>query len=328
MANKKPLLSVIVTTYSKSRLPDLFGLLTSLKGQTYPHLEIIFVGERELELCATVAGYAQGDSKVKVLFNEGPHGATWARNLGVGTAEGEILAFVDDDALPFSDWAEELVKTYQDPSVVGVTGPILPLWEDEAMRWFPEELDWVFGCATWSGIREMRQVRSVNGTNSSFRRQALAVAGPYSTALGPRKADRKEWSEFGEETELSLRVVEKTGKRIVHNPKVRVHHRVPREKFRWSFFAQRAYQVGRTRRMIQTLQDKNHHQADILGPERQLLKRILCGLIPAAVKQLPVRPLLAARRISITGYVLFFVALGYYSHLVGRLRILAREENS
>jgi len=326
VADSGPLLSVIITSYAKNRPPDVFDLLESLKAQTYPHLEIVFVGEREPELCAAVAGYAQGDRKVKVLFNEGPPGATWARNLGVGAAEGEILAFVDDDALPFPDWAEALVKTYKDPSIVGVTGPILPLWEDEAMEWFPQELDWVFGCATWSGITETREVRSVNGINASFRRQALAMAGPYSVALGPRKADRKEWSEFGEETELSLRVTQKTGKRIVHNTKVRVYHRVPRKKFRWGFLAQRAYQVGRTRRMIKRL--CRHHPTDVLSTERQLLRRILFGLIPGTVKQLSTRPVFAGRRLAVTGYVLFFVALGYYAHLVSRKALPVQEVNN
>lgn len=316
MTDSEPLLSVIITSYTTERLNNLCELLDRLAAQTYRRLEIVFVGERTPELCDRVRAHADETSipRVRVLLNEGPYGANWARNMGIRQAEGELLAFVDDDALPFPDWAEELVKTYADPTIVGVTGPILPLWEDEAMSWFPEQLDWVVGCTMWSGITEQRPVRSVNGTNSSFRRQALAIAGPYATALGPHRADRAEWREFAEETELSLRVRQKTGKEIVHNPRVRVYHRVPRSKFTPGWMAQRSFQVGRTRRMIRTLHDKNHRQADILSPERQLLKRILEELTPGAVKQLPARPLVAARTIAITGYVLFFVALGYYSY--------------
>ena len=141
MASKQPLLSVIITTYSMERLADVFDLLSTLKGQTYPHLEVLFVGERNPELCELVRAHVaqQSMDNVTSLFNDGESGLSAARNLALSHANGEIIGFLDDDVLLFPEWAEETVKTYDDSSVIGATGPALPLWEDSRMQWLPEE---------------------------------------------------------------------------------------------------------------------------------------------------------------------------------------------
>ena len=37
---------------------------------------------------------------------------TGAYNLGLKNANGQIIAFLDDDAVPYPNWLEEHVKTY------------------------------------------------------------------------------------------------------------------------------------------------------------------------------------------------------------------------
>ena len=47
------------------------------------------------------------------------------RNLGAEEAEGEVVAFLDEDSLPAADWHERLREWYANPRVVGVCGPNL-----------------------------------------------------------------------------------------------------------------------------------------------------------------------------------------------------------
>ena len=159
----KPLLSISITSYTIERLKDITELLDSIKAQTYSNIEIVFVAERSMELLSEVKRYGDENAiaNVKVIFNHGEAGMSAARNLGIREAKGDIIAFVDDDALLFPEWAEETVKTYEDNSTIAVTGPISPLWEDESMAWFPDELDWILGCSNFSGFSERREISNV-----------------------------------------------------------------------------------------------------------------------------------------------------------------------
>jgi cellulose synthase/poly-beta-1,6-N-acetylglucosamine synthase-like glycosyltransferase len=49
-----------------------------------------------------------------------------ARNEGAKVADGEIVAFVDADTIPSSKWLATIERRFNEPSVVGVTGPTLP----------------------------------------------------------------------------------------------------------------------------------------------------------------------------------------------------------
>jgi GT2 family glycosyltransferase len=270
VANKKPLLSVIITTYSKDRLADVFDLLSSLGGQTYPHIEVLFVGEQTPELCQQVREHAeqQGMANVITLFNGGEPGLSAARNLALAHAKGEIIGFLDDDVLLFPEWAEETVKTFDDSSFVGATGPALPLWEDSRMHWLPEEFYWLISCTAWTGWQEMTEARSAWGANMSFRREAFDVAGLFLNTLGYHKP-------MAEDLEFSLRVKARTGKRILFNPYIRVWHRVRGYRLTWKFITARAHHIGQSRRLLKKLYPQS---PELFALEKGLSRRIV-GLL-------------------------------------------------
>jgi glycosyltransferase involved in cell wall biosynthesis len=54
-------------------------------------------------------------------------GVSRARNIGARAAEGEIVAYVDDDMVPHPDWLQRIVREFQDPRVMAAAGPVLPL---------------------------------------------------------------------------------------------------------------------------------------------------------------------------------------------------------
>jgi glucosyl-dolichyl phosphate glucuronosyltransferase len=162
-------LSIVITAYTAKRLNDIFELLNSIKEQTYLRIETLFVVERSKDLMEKIHSYGVENNipNFKVLFNEGECGLSAARNVGIREAIGDIVAFVDDDVLLYPDWAEKMVKAYDDDAIVGVTGPAFPLWEDESMAWFPKEFYWIISCTAWDAEDHVKEVRNAWGMNIS-----------------------------------------------------------------------------------------------------------------------------------------------------------------
>ena len=80
-----PLVSIIITSYTTDRLKDTLSLLESIKAQTYPKIETIFIAERSRELYNKLETYVRenGIPQTNVIFNDGEIGLSAARNLGI-----------------------------------------------------------------------------------------------------------------------------------------------------------------------------------------------------------------------------------------------------
>ena len=88
---------------------------------------------------------------VTVLENQEQRGLSGARNSGLSVATGDVVAFIDEDAMAAKDWLAQLRTHYHNPAVIGVGGAIGPLWQTQRPGWFPTEFDWVVGC-TYRGM--------------------------------------------------------------------------------------------------------------------------------------------------------------------------------
>jgi GT2 family glycosyltransferase len=311
----KPLLSIIITSCTMGRMGDIYELLDSVKAQTYSNIETIFVAERSRKLYEKVKIYIveKAIPNAKVLFNDGEPGLSAGRNVGIQQSKGEIIAFIDDDVVLSPKWPEEMVKSYNDGSVIGVTGSAFPLWEDKSMSWFPEELYWIISCTAWCGWDEVKKVRNAWGMNMSFRREAFERCSLFSNEFGFHKGS------MAEDNEFSLRVRSQTEKSIIYSPRVRLWHRVHKYRLGQEFIRERAYWIGHSRRMMKKLHSESDKSLDLLSQEHQLLKRIFTRLFPNIAKTFFTDPVSAWRKLRVTVTALTFVTLGYYSHLIPAL---------
>jgi len=317
-----PKISIIMTSYTLDRLNDIKQLLDSIEVQTYKNIEVLVVTERSLELTESIKAYIneKGYPSIEILQNEGEWGASSSRNLGIKHASGDIVAFVDDDALLLPGWAEETAKTYAgDSSIIGLTGPILPLWDKRSMSWFPREFYWIFSC-TYRDWTEKTEVRNGYGTNISFRRETFDLCGLFKASLGAKGGGESGKHELGgEETDFSLRVTRKTGKRIVYDPQVKVRHRVYGYRLTTNFIVKRAYWEGCTKAMLNKLYRFDTKGKAVLSTEYGLLYDILYKLLARALKLLFGQPSVALRQLWVTAVVLPCVAAGYLAYTLPSL---------
>jgi glycosyltransferase involved in cell wall biosynthesis len=266
--------TVIVSTYSRKRSNSVLECIESLRKQTLKPAGIVLVVEsRDL-----AAFYLSNLDDIEIALTH-KRGLSNARNVGVTKASGDIVAFIDDDAVADRKWLETLVKNYNDSEVVSVGGLVEPVWECGRPSWFPEELDWVVGCS-YKGLPERRSyVRNPLGCNMSFRRYVFEQAGFFEDYLG----------RFGnklldaEETEFSLRVLRKLPtSKIIYDPSAIVYHKVSRDRETIRYLAKRSFYQGLSKGLLQRSEIGS---SQALSLERRYLKHLLREGVIVRLKQ-------------------------------------------
>jgi glucosyl-dolichyl phosphate glucuronosyltransferase len=266
--------SVIICAYTHDRWLDLQLAIQSIQAQSVQADEIVLVIDHNPSLYLLAR---QNFTIVKVIENQEKRGLSGARNTGINYCAGEIIIFMDEDAVATPDWIDKLLRSYREDMVIGVGGRVTPLWSAKRPDWFPEEFNWVVGCSYMGLPEELTPVRNPIGCNMSFRREVLLGAGGFRSGIG-----RIGELPLGcEETELSIRIRQHNPKwTILYQPEAEVYHRVPAWRTDWGYFIRRCYAEGTSKALISILVGSD----DGLSSERQystmtLPKAIRDGLL-------------------------------------------------
>jgi glucosyl-dolichyl phosphate glucuronosyltransferase len=242
-----PTVSVVICTYASGRWPELRAAVESVRGQSLAADELIVVVDHNHELHDRVAGELAVD---QVVDNMSVRGLSGARNTGVEVARGELVAFLDDDAIADPDWLRALTAPFGNPDAIGVGGRVLPNWVESPPSWFPVEFGWVVGCSYEGQPTQLAEVRNPIGANMAFRRQPLIDVGGFSTTVG-RVGTRPMGCE---ETEASIRLTRNhPGAVILYEPAAVVRHLVPPSRCGWAYFRQRCWAEGLSKAEVSRL---------------------------------------------------------------------------
>ena len=231
-----PFASVVVPTML--RRPELLaGALKALCALDYPDYEVVLVDNRpdarrdERDWRALPV-----DPRIRFVAQPRP-GASAARNAGIRVAQGEFVAFTDDDVEVDPGWLRAIADRFAaEPDADCVTGAVLPKELDTpAQVWFEEHgagsareyrrasyrrhgrfrvRDRIGGTTDW--LYKLGPYGT--GANMAFRAGTLATLGGFDTALGPGTP-----TQAGEDIELFVRLLS-TGHRLAVEPTAYVHH--------------------------------------------------------------------------------------------------------
>jgi glycosyltransferase involved in cell wall biosynthesis/GT2 family glycosyltransferase len=216
-AEQLPAVSLIINTLN--RAPYLAATLSALKLLRYRAFEVIVVnGPSEDGTDAILAAYSD---KIRVARCDTANLAV-SRNIGVSLAGGDIVAFLDDDAVPEPGWLDALVKPFRDPRV-GAAGGFI---RDPTGVHFQAR---VITCDRTGGLQHFAgeeaagldqrpgapRVLSLTGTNVAFRKELLVALGGFD----------ENYRYLLEETDLNFRIMD-AGYRNVVVPQAEVHHKM------------------------------------------------------------------------------------------------------
>jgi len=215
--------SVIIPTLN--RLNMLKKVLASLKRQSTQPKEIIVVDggstDGTVEFLTSLGGH------VTYLRQKGKSTSN-AKNCGILQSIGEIVAFLDDDAIPSDYWLEEIIKMYEiDGMVGGVGGLIIDVIPSKKMS--VRLLRTIEGKAHAGIIRVLSQiskfvfeVHRLEGCNMSFRKSVLERIA-YDNERSWFFDEFYDKTSLGEDADICLRV-RKSGYKLLLNTRAQVLH--------------------------------------------------------------------------------------------------------
>lgn len=213
-----PTVSVAVLNHRRPHL--LERVLSTVSQLEYPSFEVVVVGDQQ-----TLAQYelpAPLSETVKYVHFAEPN-ICRARNHAIRVAGGEIIAFIDDDAVPEPDWAQELVQPFSDPDVATAGGTVRASngvtleWQggtfDRTGTETPLSLSQNITVSTAAEQHRSQTYLSLRGVNSAFRRTAVLQAGGFDEAI----------RYYLDETDMALRLAD-TGWSAAIVRSAEVHH--------------------------------------------------------------------------------------------------------
>jgi succinoglycan biosynthesis protein ExoM len=168
--------------------------------------------------------------KVAYCFESQPNIAL-ARNKSLQHAEGDFIAFIDDDEYPAENWLCNLYKTCVEREVEGVLGPVVPYFEAEPPTWLKKGEFFDRPAYATGTIVNWDQART---GNVLFKRHILnAVEIPF----------RSQFDTAGEDVDFFRRMMEKGFKFVWCNEAV-AHEIVPASRCTRSYLLKRALLRG------------------------------------------------------------------------------------
>lgn len=244
------MLSVIICTYNRDKY--IFNVLKSIADGTFPSskYEIVLVDNNSCDNTQTECSRfteAYPDIHFHYLF-EPQQGLSYARNRGIRESHGDILVYVDDDALVNTEY----LSTYADffhrnANAVAAGGPILPQYDGcEEPPWMSHYTRQLVTGKLFLGEKERLFPKGAfpGGGNAAYRRTVFDVVGLFNVDLG-----RKGNNLIGAEEKDLFDKMSSRGMQFYYLPNAILFHLIPPHKLTKDHFVRLTYGIGQSERM-------------------------------------------------------------------------------
>ncbi|MCD2200490.1 glycosyltransferase [Halobacterium sp. KA-4] len=293
--------SVVLCTYSPDMYEHFREAAESVLGQTYDDVELVVVVDGNDNLYDRVREEYSERENVVLHCNDENVGLLESRNTGAELASGDVVAFIDDDAIADEQWVEELVESYEEQDALAAGGKMTPKWVAGKPDFLPEEFYWLVG-VTHKGFADgPGWVRNTFGSNISFRRDVFLELDGFDTDIGGRKGDK---NLQGGETELCARMRQEYDEQVWYNPDAEVAHKVFDYRTALQWLCDRAFWQGYSKRVMETILPGSG------GEEGDFLRLLLIESTPEHLSEIVRNPSFASVSRLVMLYI-FTVLVGF-----------------
>lgn len=175
---RAPSVSVVVPTFR--RVDQLRGCLDGVTGQAPPPAEVVVVYRPadDQETAAFLESWCAADRAARRAVEVTEPGLVAALQAGTDVCRGDVVAYIDDDAVPRPGWLAELCRGFLDSTVTGVGGRFVDHIDGREVTGRADRV----GIITWWGrvvgnhhleTDYYGDVDLIPGANMAFRRGAI-----------------------------------------------------------------------------------------------------------------------------------------------------------
>lgn len=275
--------SVVVCTHDETRYGQFREAAESVLAQTHDAVELAVVVDGNDTVCERVRAEFGDRENVRIHCNDRNRGLSYSRTRGVERATGEVIAFLDDDAVARENWVEQLCRGYEQ-GALAVGGRMVPDWVDGRPDHLPAEFSWLVGVTYEPRLEPWTEVRNTMGSNISFRQEVFEELGGFDEQVGLAGDEHLQ----AEETELCIRMRQAFDRGVLYNPDAVVEHKVSGYRTEVSWLLRRAFWQGYSKRAVETL------DGDRGDAERDFLRHLALDAVPDRLRGLVSDPSLAA----------------------------------
>lgn len=235
-------ISAIICTHNRDTY--LGAAIDSLLAQQFAAgFEVVVVDNNSSDRTSEVVKQRLSDPRLKYVF-EPVLGLSVARNTGAKESRGEIIAYLDDDAVACDRWLQILYSAYENNSTLAIAGgKVTLLWPQgiQQPRWLSPGLAANLGAYDLgdSIVYIEQPGLTPRGLNYSIRRSFLNEIGGFDPHLG-RVGKNLLSNEELQMTELALQ----RGWQVAYLPDALVAHNVAPERLKRSWFLNRGWWQG------------------------------------------------------------------------------------
>lgn len=289
-------LTVVICCFTDRRRDQTIAAARAALDQLLPGEHVVVVVDHNAALQDDLS--VTLDNRITVLSNSFERGLSGGRNTGLSWAPGDVVVFLDDDAVLHDGSLHRIREVFSGDDVVALGGGVEPAWQaGRAPGWFPPEFGWVVGCDYRGLPADGAAIRNPIGAAMAVRKDALSSINGFSPELG-----RVGTLPAGcEETLMGVALGrEFPHLRIVRDTGFRVAHHVPADRTTFTYFLRRCYHEGGSKAVLSRLSGPSA----ALSSERTYTTEILpTGLWHARANPRRAAALLAGFAATATGFI-------------------------
>ncbi|MCG7407938.1 glycosyltransferase [Paenibacillus sp. ACRRX] len=225
--------SIVICTYNRDEY--LERTLKSLNHLLYENFEVVVVNgpstDRTKEILERYVG------KIKIVNNSEAN-LSISRNLGIQASNGDIVAFIDDDAIPEPNWLHQIKELYDQNKIIGGGGGRVYGPGGDHFQFHNGIID-IWGEADVKREQPGQYIQAINhkfnimmGVNSTFLRKALLENGGFD----------EYYEYYHDESDVCVRLT-RAGYPIFHHQEAYMHHEFAKSHIRTSIYKLNWYPI-------------------------------------------------------------------------------------
>ncbi len=241
--------TVAICTFNRAKLLEL--CIASIAKLDFPfnEFEVVIVDnnstDNTAELCKRIGSlYPQLNCRYVL---ETQQGVGFTRTRCATEAQGQVIAYIDDDCLADENWLKRIVAFYDaTPQAMSSGGRIVPKFLVPVADWFGKYFWGLIGNYDQGPkIFRMQGVRYPSGANMHFRKTAFEKYGYFDGSLGRSGKSLM----AGEEKAMYLKLI-KANEQVFYLPDVVVYHHVEGNKFDKQYVRRHSMGIGGSERIM------------------------------------------------------------------------------